>query len=124
MIRIHKSKFRKIGFFISIIPILICIISSHAFLHIHIKDDGKIVVHNHPYSQDADKSSKDPAHHNHSNLEYYFYKVSSEIDKYIIIFKSDGRQIFESRQYFSYNETILPALILGQLYSLRAPPSC
>ena len=124
MIKFHKSKFRKIGFFSAIILILFGLISSYAFLHIHIKDDEKIIVHSHPYSQDADKSSKAPTHHNHSSIEYYFYKVSSEIEKYIIIFESDGRQIFEIRQYFNYNHTILPTLILGQLYSLRAPPSC
>ena len=124
MIVLYKSSFFKVILIIGALNLLGALIIGHIFLHIHVTEDGKIIVHSHPFSHNPDGADKSPIHHNHSNIEYYFYKVSSEINKYIIIFESDGRQIFESKQYFSYNETILAALILSQLYGLRAPPFC
>lgn len=102
------------------------IVFNTAFLHIHKKSDGSIVIHSH-FNRDAkpQKESESPSTaHSHSNSEYNFYNDISHYDKFALVSVPCAPIYFENRTNTYIDNSDLNSFIFYASPYLRAPPAC
>lgn len=117
----YKYQLKKPLTFFTVFSILLVLITSYSFLHIHIDDDGNIVTHSHPYGHNSDKSSGFPSHH-HSNVEFYVFNSASVEKKFIIVYSFNGLTTLKA-EYFQPIKIFTSFNIhSGWEINLRAPP--
>jgi len=92
-------------------------------LHYHILDNGRMIVHGHPYDRSEDKHF--PKHHSHSALEFllYFFLTNIEILALLLFILTSAteltRYISCFFQHFIFKNPffVLPVLRAPPLYS-------
>ncbi|HCK99055.1 MAG TPA: hypothetical protein DHW42_02975 [Candidatus Marinimicrobia bacterium] len=62
----------------------ICFAYNYLFIHIHVLEDGYVVVHSHPINDPVSRPSQ--ANHSHSRSEIQFIHALNNVINYLIIF--------------------------------------
>jgi hypothetical protein len=84
-IRMNRSAklFKTIAVILALV-LSICFAHNYLFLHIHVLEDGYVVVHSHPINHPFSRPSQ--ANHSHSRSEIQFIHALNSIINYLIIF--------------------------------------
>ena len=84
-VRMNRSAkiFKTIAVILALV-LSICFAHNYLFLHIHVLEDGYVVVHSHPIDHPFSRPSQ--ANHSHSRSEIQFIQALNNIINYLIIF--------------------------------------
>ena len=121
-----RKKLYSGSLYIIITAFLFTLLSSTAFMHIHVRANGKIVVHSHANRQTSSDEGNHsaPAEHEHSNAEYYFYQATSDFDKFITVITDNNLSYPEKEDIFLFSDYHSKSQNHTHDYFLRAPPTC
>jgi len=118
-----NSKVVRFGLILTLVSLSLALLSSHAFLHVHVTSDGRIIAHSHP-SQDNGSEKTGPAKHSHSNLEFCYFQNVSTFDKFILPVVLKEINPFAEFQLMETVDETAVRFVMSFDYSLRAPPFC
>lgn len=117
---------------IFLIVFLGIILNNTIFVHVHLLEDGKIIVHTHPYNIFASSLSveqKSPSHntnHSHNKQEFKLiylldYSISNYIQSSDFSINKPKEDITQEKVFYKITHYI--SFFEGNFY-LRAPPCC
>jgi hypothetical protein len=103
--------------------ISLALFSSHAFLHVHVTSDGRVIAHSHP-NQDNPTDKTGAAKHSHSNIEFCYFQNVNALDKFILPVLLKEINPYAEFQIRESGREVRIRFVLSYDFSLRAPPLC
>ena len=84
-VRMNRSVkiFKTIAVILALV-LSICFAYNYVFIHIHVLEDGYVVVHSHPIDHPVSRPSQ--ANHSHSRSEIQFIRALNNVINYLIFF--------------------------------------
>ena len=115
----------KLKYTIAVTVILLFVIFNYLnfnYLHFHLLGDGKLIIHTHPYPQNANDHNPIKSH-KHTNFEFLLFNLFTNIEFVVILLLVYA--LFE-KLIFHFNIYVKSIRLIRSLYTsavLRAPPS-
>ncbi|MBN2426346.1 MAG: hypothetical protein JXR46_04130 [Calditrichaceae bacterium] len=113
----------KSGLLIAVFSLVIMQVTTPVFLHTHTMEDGRVIVHSHPYTEKQNDSQKKSSKHTHNNVEYYYYSSISDQNKFFLVDVFNGLNILESKECHYLSDKKFNSYLLIFPKHLRAPPT-
>ncbi len=119
-----RNKIKLLLVFLLVISSIWANFNFYYFAHIHVDENGNIIVHAHPY-QKGDQKSPDTPNHTHSKNEFIFlasfYQTLSlfALFLFFVIFYLDFNPNLKTKFFTQWN----PAEIFFENVLRRGPPS-
>lgn len=124
MIRYQQTLIHSSVLILTTFSLLFTLLSANAFIHVHYDENGKVIIHSHPFRNASEETAgnKTSSKHSHTNCEYLSYLGSGQSDKAILAPTFNGLINGESRLLTCNFENTRPTLSISFDYALRAPP--
>jgi hypothetical protein len=124
MIRYHRTLIHRTVLILTTLSLLFTLLSANAFIHVHYDENGRAIIHSHPFRNASEETAgnKTSSKHSHTNCEYLSYLVTGHSDKAILTPTVNGLINEESRLLTCNFENTRPTLSISFDYALRAPP--
>ena len=119
-----RSRLFSASAYLALTGLVLILFSGAAFMHMHRKADGQIIIHSHANHQsNSDENNPSaPDGHRHSNVEYYFYQATSDFDKFIIIIPDNKPTPPLNEEFLLFSDLHHATQQCTHNYFLRAPP--